>query len=147
MLHSNKKMPSFVENWPRAKIGTRKNWSLDPHLFQAFSDKLGAFFISTKGSDTVKRLLSLLLVCSLVLSSAAATGGDPNIEGGGGGVGEGGVVGDSAWNPGDDGVRVSVMRGNTAVATFDISNILRTRTQWCYKAPAYCWDERTGASA
>lgn len=80
----------------------------------------------------MKRLLSLLLVCSLVLSSAAATGGDPNIEGGGGGVGEGGVVGDSAWNPGDDGVRVSVMRGNTAVATFDISNILRTRTQWCY---------------
>lgn len=81
----------------------------------------------------MKRLLSLLLVCSLVLSSAAATGGDPNIEGGGGGVGEGGVVGDSAWNPGDDGVRVSVMRGNTAVATFDISNILRTRTQWCYQ--------------
>lgn len=80
----------------------------------------------------MRRLFSLLLVCSLLLTSTQATGGDPNIEGGGGGVGEGGVVGDSAWNPGDDGVRVSVMRGNTAVATFDLSNILRTRTQQCF---------------
>ncbi len=76
------------------------------------------------------RLFSLLLVFALLLPLAAhATGGDPNIEGGGGGMGEGGVVGDSAWNPGDDGVRVSVMQGTTAKITFDMSNVRRTRTQ------------------
>lgn len=44
----------------------------------------------------------------------------------------GGAIGDSAWNPGDDGVRVSVMEGTTAIKTFDISNIERTRTQRCF---------------
>lgn len=81
----------------------------------------------------MKRFLSLLLAFALLLGVAMATGGDPNIEGGGGGVGEGGVVGDSAWNPGDDGVRVSIMQGTTAKITFDISNILRTRTQKSFK--------------
>lgn len=41
----------------------------------------------------------------------------------------GGAIGDSAWNPGDDGVRVSIMQGTSAVATFDLSNVARTRTQ------------------
>lgn len=77
----------------------------------------------------MRKFISLLLALSLLASVAGATGGDPNIEGGGGGIGEGGVVGDSAWNPGDDGVRVSVMDGTTALCTFDLSNSERTRTQ------------------
>lgn len=80
----------------------------------------------------MKRLFSLLVVLTLLLQlpAAHATGGDPNIEGGGGGMG--GAIGDSGWNPGDDGVRVSVMRGANAEAIFDISNIERTRTQMCF---------------
>lgn len=77
----------------------------------------------------MKRIFSFLIALCLLVSVAGATGGDPNIEGGGGGIGEGGVVGDSAWNPGDDGVRVSVMDGTTALCTFDVSNVERTRTQ------------------
>lgn len=81
----------------------------------------------------MRKFISLLLTVSLLVSVAGATGGDPNIEGGGGGIGEGGVVGDSAWNPGDDGVRVSVMDGTTALCTFDLSNVERTRTQQCFR--------------
>ncbi len=77
----------------------------------------------------MKRIFFFLVAAALLASVAGATGGDPNIEGGGGGIGEGGVVGDSAWNPGDDGVRVSIMDGTTAVCTFDLSNSERTRTQ------------------
>lgn len=44
----------------------------------------------------------------------------------------GGAIGDSGWNPGDDGVRVSIMQGRTAVKIFDVSNIERTRTQVCF---------------
>lgn len=80
----------------------------------------------------MKRIFSLLVALCLLASVAGATGGDPNIEGGGGGIGEGGVVGDSAWNPGDDGVRVSVMQGTTVLCTFDLSNVERTRTQACF---------------
>lgn len=80
----------------------------------------------------MRKFISLLLTVALLASVAGATGGDPNIEGGGGGIGEGGVVGDSAWNPGDDGVRVSVMDGTTALCTFDVSNVERTRTQACF---------------
>lgn len=81
----------------------------------------------------MKRLFSLLIALCLLVSVAGATGGDPNIEGGGGGIGEGGVVGDSAWNPGDDGVRVSVMQDTTALCTFDVSNVERTRTQRAFR--------------
>lgn len=81
----------------------------------------------------MKRFFSLLLVFVLLLQlpAALASGGDPNIEGGGGGLS--GAIGDSAWNPGDDGVRVSVMEGTTAIATFDISNVERTRTQLSFR--------------
>lgn len=79
----------------------------------------------------MKRILSFLLVCALLLGGPLARAdGDPNIDGGGGGdMGGGGKVGDSAWNPGDDGVRISIMNGMTAVCTFDLSNVQRTRTQ------------------
>lgn len=80
----------------------------------------------------MKHLFSLLLVLALLsLPVTQASGGDPNIEGGGGGMG--GAIGDSAWNPGDDGVRISVMQGTTAKVTFDISNVQRTRTQLSFR--------------
>lgn len=81
----------------------------------------------------MKRLFSLLLVISLLLAATAYATGDSNIDGGGGNMGQGGVVGDSAWNPGDDGVRVSIMQGSTAVKTFDLSNVQRTRTQRSFR--------------
>ncbi|WRS29002.1 hypothetical protein U6B65_14685 (plasmid) [Oscillospiraceae bacterium MB08-C2-2] len=49
---------------------------------------------------------SLLLVFSLCIPVQAA--GDGNMDGGGGGMGDG--DGQSFWNPGDDGVRVSVIK-------------------------------------
>jgi len=72
----------------------------------------------------LKRLFSLLLVCALLVIGATASGGDPNIEGGDGDLGHG--TGESYWLAGLDGVRVSVMQGTTAVATFDLSNRDRT---------------------
>ena len=82
----------------------------------------------------MKRFFSFLMVFALLLGLVPAyADGDPNIDGGGGDVGGGGVVGDSAWNPGDDGVRISIMNGMTAIFTFDLSNIQRTRTQTSFR--------------
>lgn len=60
----------------------------------------------------MKRLLSLLLCTTLILSFGITVlaDGDPNIDGGGGGVGDGDLDGGSYWNVGDDGVRVTVVK-------------------------------------
>lgn len=68
----------------------------------------------------MKRLISLLLVLALLLIPARATGGDPNIEGGGGETGTG--TGTNRWYSGNDGIRVSIMQGRTAIKTFDLAN-------------------------
>ena len=57
----------------------------------------------------MKRLLPLLLALVLVISAivpAYATG-DGNFDGGGGGMGNGSKT--NYWNPGMDGVRVSIV--------------------------------------
>ena len=61
----------------------------------------------------MKRILTLFLSVLLLLSVAvpAFATGDPNIDGGGGGMGEGSSS--SYWNPGMDGVRVSVVNAET----------------------------------
>lgn len=51
----------------------------------------------------MKRLFSLLLVFALLLGTAWATGGDPNLEGGGGETGTG--TGTNRWYSGNDGIR------------------------------------------
>ncbi len=69
-----------------------------------------------------KRILSLLLALVLTVSVAvpALAAGDPNIEGGGGGLGGGSAA--NYWN-GDDGVRISVVtRDGGKVAVFDWAN-------------------------
>ena len=66
-----------------------------------------------------KKISSWLLLLLLLLPVCFAIG-DGNLEGGGGDLGSG--DGASYWNPGRDGVRVSIMDGNHAVVTFDISN-------------------------
>lgn len=59
----------------------------------------------------MKRLLALL--CSLALTlclipaTAFASGGNGNIDGGGGGMGQG--TSTNFWNPGNDGVRITVV--------------------------------------
>lgn len=68
----------------------------------------------------MKKILSLLLVFALLLGTAGATGGDPNLEGGGGETGAG--TGTNRWFRGNDGIRVSVMQGRTAIKTFDLAN-------------------------
>ena len=52
--------------------------------------------------------------------TAWATGGDPNLEGGGGETGTG--TGTNRWYSGNDGIRVSIMQGTTAIRTFDLAN-------------------------
>lgn len=61
----------------------------------------------------MKRILTLFLSVLLLLSVAvpAFATGDPNIDGGGGGMGEGSSS--SYWNPGMDGIRVSVVNAET----------------------------------
>jgi hypothetical protein len=65
--------------------------------------------------------LSMLLVLSMSVPAFAA--GDPNIDGGGGNMGNGSSS--SYWNPGMDGVRVSVVNAKTHAivgSTVDLTN-------------------------
>lgn len=74
----------------------------------------------------MKRILSILfavilIVCMVPLSAYAE--GDGNMDGGGGGMGEG--TGQSFWNPGNDGCRVTIVDANSGAAvsaSFDFTN-------------------------
>ncbi len=69
----------------------------------------------------VSALFVLLLLVMTPLSVYAT--GDPNIDGGGGGMGEG--TSNNFWNPGNDGVRVTVIRGSdhaVVTAPIDLTN-------------------------
>lgn len=77
----------------------------------------------------MKRFLTILLSLSLVLcmiaplTAHADTGGSGNVDGGGGGMGDG--TSTNSWNPGNDGVRVTVVRASdhAAVTTpLDLTN-------------------------
>ena len=75
----------------------------------------------------MKRLLALLcslaLVFCLVPSTAFASGGNGNIDGGGGGMGQG--TSSNFWNPGNDGVRITVVDAASGAAVsspLDFSN-------------------------
>lgn len=70
--------------------------------------------------------LSLLIILCLFcpITAFADTGGSGNMDGGGGGMGTG--TNSNYWNPGDDGVRVTVVRASdhTVVTTpIDLTNI------------------------
>ena len=73
----------------------------------------------------MKRLLPLLLALVLVITAivpAYATG-DGNFDGGGGSMGDGTKT--NYWNPGMDGVRVSVIHADSQAVTgtvFDLTN-------------------------
>ncbi len=74
----------------------------------------------------MKRIFILLLMVLLILtySNSAFSVGEGNIDGGGGGMGSG--TGSNYWNPGDDGVRITVIRSadNVAVTgSVDFTNI------------------------
>lgn len=83
----------------------------------------------------MKRILSLLLcmiltLCLLPMSAFADTGGDGNLDGGGGGMGDG--TSQSFWNPGMDGVRVTVINSETqrpAATPIDLTNKSPTVSQ------------------
>ena len=69
----------------------------------------------------IKRFLCFFLALSLMFSAVYADG-DGNMDGGGGGVG--GQTSHGFWNPGNEGVRVSVVAisGRSVVATADFTN-------------------------
>ena len=72
----------------------------------------------------ISTFLSLALLLALLCMSAYAdTGGSGNIDGGGGSMGD--ATSHGSWNPGNDGVRVTVVRASDhAVVTtpFDFTN-------------------------
>ncbi len=71
--------------------------------------------------------LTLVLLIFLFLPINAYAEGDGNIDHGGGGMGSG--TGENYWNPGDEGVRITVVRASdrTAVTTpIDFTNITPT---------------------
>ena len=73
----------------------------------------------------MKRLMPLLLALVLVISAAvpAYATGDGNFDGGGGSMGDGTKT--NYWNPGMDGVRVSVIHADSQAVTgtvFDLTN-------------------------
>ncbi len=59
-----------------------------------------------------KSIFCLLMVGCLLcpMTAFASTGGSGNIDGGGGGMGDG--TSTSSWTPGNEGVRVTVVRSN-----------------------------------
>ena len=75
----------------------------------------------------LKRLLAFLCCFTLVFclfpSSAFATGGNGNIDGGGGSMGHG--TSSNFWNSGNDGVRITVVDASSGTAVsspLDFSN-------------------------
>lgn len=73
----------------------------------------------------MKRILSLFLCLTLLLglSLPAYATGDPNIDGGGGSMGDG--TSSNYWNPGMDGVRVTIVEAEShavASASVDLTN-------------------------
>ena len=73
----------------------------------------------------MKRILSLLLALVIAISAAvpAYATGDGNFDGGGGSMGDGTKT--NYWNPGMDGVRVSVIHADSQAVTgtvFDLTN-------------------------
>lgn len=62
----------------------------------------------------MKKILSILLASCLMLNLCVTSfAADPNIDGGGGGMGDG--TSTNYWNPGRDGVRVTVVRASDNV--------------------------------
>jgi hypothetical protein len=81
----------------------------------------------------MKRLTILLILIFFLILSASASG-DPNVDSGGGGMGGG--SGSSYWNPGWDGVRVTVVdtSGNQLGSPVDLTNkSVSTATVHCGK--------------
>lgn len=71
----------------------------------------------------MKKLLSALLCLAMLFSVPAYAAGDPNIDGGGGDMGQG--TSQNSWTPGRDGVRVTIIRDsdNSPVSSpIDFSN-------------------------
>lgn len=76
----------------------------------------------------MKRLLAGLLCAVMMLGllcspALASTPGDGNLDGGGGGMGQG--TSSNSWNPGNDGVRITVVdaeSGAAASSPLDLSN-------------------------
>ena len=77
----------------------------------------------------MKRFLTMLVSLALVLGMVAPltayadTGGSGNVDGGGGGMGDGTAA--NSWNPGNEGVRVTVVRASDHVAVttpIDLTN-------------------------
>ena len=70
--------------------------------------------------------LSLLLILGICpMSALADTGGSGNVDGGGGSMGQG--TSQNSWNPGMDGVRVTVIYSETqkpASASIDLTSNL-----------------------
>ena len=78
----------------------------------------------------MKRIISVLLSFAIMLTALCIpafaegeTGGSGNIDGGGGSMGD--ATSHGSWNPGNEGVRITVVRAsNHAVVTtpFDLTN-------------------------
>ena len=72
----------------------------------------------------MKKLICALLLMAMLFSlTVPVLAADPNIDGGGGGMGQG--TGQNSWTPGRDGVRITVVRDsdNVPVSTpIDFSN-------------------------
>lgn len=56
-------------------------------------------------------LCSIAMLCCLFSTTALATGGNGNIDGGGGDMGQG--TSSNFWTPGNDGVRITVVDAQT----------------------------------
>ena len=83
----------------------------------------------------MKRILSLLLALVIAISAAvpAYATGDGNFDGGGGSMGDGTKT--NYWNPGMDGVRLSVVYADNRAVT--MPRAMRSKT-----SPACCSSAR-----
>lgn len=68
----------------------------------------------------MKQMIAVFIGLLLLTGICYAEGGDPNIDGGGGGMGGG--TGESYWTPGNDGVRATIIQSGAPVAILDYAN-------------------------
>ena len=82
--------------------------------------------------------LTLVMLFSLCFTTAYAdTGGSGNIDGGGGGMGSG--TSNNVWNPGNEGVRVTVVRASALMGALGIALIIFVDSPWVAGVSVILW--------
>ncbi len=83
-----------------------------------------AFFVAKIGGETMKKIAICIFSLFFCICTTVFAVGEGNVDGGGGNMGSG--TAQNVWIPGEDGVRMSVIRvadGSQVSGSFDLTNV------------------------